>query len=136
MDRDAEIEFLREALRRRVEQTSVRHVAAEVQMSHGGVYNLVMGRVVPYGKTLAKLRSWYLREWARGGGALTLAAARYLMEEMLGTIPRRIRARAGLELMDMLVELYARHNAATPSWVVELRVEYQAEAAEEEEWGG
>ncbi len=135
MDRDAEIEFLREALRRRVEQTSVRHVAAEVQMSHGGVYNLVMGRVVPYGKTLAKLRSWYLREWARGGGALTLAAARYLMEEMLGTIPRRLRARAGLELMDMLVELYGRHNAATPSWVVELRVEYQAEAAEEE-WGG
>ncbi|HEX9935728.1 MAG TPA: hypothetical protein VGB15_01345 [Longimicrobium sp.] len=132
MDRDAEIEFLREALRRRVEQTSVRHVAAEVQMSHGGVYNLVVGRSVPYGKTLAKLRSWYLREWARGGGALSLTAARYLMEEMLGTIPRRIRARAGLELMDTLRELYARHNAQAPSWVDELTVEYTREAAEEE----
>ena len=130
MDRDAEIEFLREALRRRVEQTSVRHVAAEVQMSHGGVYNLVMGTAAPYGKTLAKLRSWYLREWARGGGALTLAAARYLMEEMLGTIPRRIRPRAGLELMETLVDLYGRHGAPSPPWVDELREEYEEEARE------
>ncbi|HET7461629.1 MAG TPA: hypothetical protein VFJ82_10280 [Longimicrobium sp.] len=130
MDRDAEIEFLREALRRRVEQTSVRHVAAEVQMSHGGVYNLVTGRAVPYGKTLAKLRSWYLREWARGGGALTLAVARYLLEEMLGTIPRRRRAHAGLELMDTLVGLYARHSAATPAWVDALRHEYEVETTE------
>jgi hypothetical protein len=132
LDRDAEIEFLREALRRRVEQTSVRHVAAEVQMSHGGVYNLVMGRAAPYGKTLAKLRSWYLREWARGGGALTLTAARYLMEEMLGTIPRRIRARAGLDLMDTLEELYRRHGAPSPIWVEELRKEYEMEAREED----
>jgi AcrR family transcriptional regulator len=131
LDRDSEIEFLREALRRRVEQTSVRHVAAEVQMSHGGVYNLVTGRAVPYGKTLAKLRSWYLREWARGGGALTLGVARYLLEEMLGTIPRRLRARAGLELMDTLVGLYARYNAAAPNWVNALRHEYGAESEEE-----
>ena len=133
MDRDAEIEFLREALRRRVEQTSVRHVAAEVQMSHGGVYNLVRGRAAPYGKTLAKLRSWYLREWARGGGALTLAAARYLMEEMLGTIPRRQRPRAGLELMETLQDLYGRHGAPSPPWLRELREEYEVDAGQEEE---
>ena len=132
MDRDAEIEFLREALRRRVEQTSVRHVAAEVQMSHGGVYNLVTGRAAPYGKTLAKLRSWYLREWARGGGALTLAAARYLMEEMLGTIPRRLRPRAGLELMDTLRDLYGRHGAPSPPWLEELREEYETDSEMED----
>jgi hypothetical protein len=139
LDRDAEIEFLREALRRRVEQTSVRHVASEVEMSHGGVYNLVMGRVVPYGKTLAKLRTWYLREWARGGGALTVEAARYLMEEMLGAIPRPIRARAGVELMDMLEELYRRHRAPLPRWVHELRREYRHEVdveGEREPGGG
>jgi hypothetical protein len=134
LERDAEIEFLREALRRRVEQTSVRHVAAEVGMSHGGVYNLVMGRgSAPYGKTLAKLRNWYLRGWARGGGELTLTAARYLIEEMLGTIPRRIRARAGLELMSTLKELYRRHGAPTPAWVAELEAEYEKMAREEGE---
>lgn len=128
MDRAAEIEFLREALRRRVEQTSIRHVAQEVNMSHGGIYNLVIGKVVPYGKTLAKLRAWYLAQWAQGGEGLSTDAARYLIEQMLGSIPRALRAQAGVELLDGLEALYRKYGLPPPAWLHELRRELRADA--------
>ena len=128
MDRAAEIEFLREALRRRVEQTSIRHVAMEVKMSHGGIYNLVLGKVAPYGKTLAKLRAWYLEQWAQGGEGLSTDAARYLIEQMLSSIPRTMRARAGVELLDGMEVLYRKYGLPPPVWLHELRRELRADA--------
>ena len=71
-------------------------------MSHGGIYNLVTGKVLPYGKTLAKLRAWYLQQWAAGGEGLSTPAAHYLIEQMLGSLPRGVRARAGVELLDAM----------------------------------
>ena len=128
MDRAAEIEFLREALRRRVEQTSIRHVALEVKMSHGGIYNLVIGKVAPYGKTLAKLRAWYLAQWAQGGEGLSTDAARYLIEQMLRSIPPTLRAEAGVELLDGLEVLYRKYGLPPPAWLHELRRELRADA--------
>ena len=128
MDRPAEIEFLREALRRRVEQTSIRHVALEVKMSHGGIYNLVRGEVVPYGKTLAKLRAWYLQEWAQGGEGLSTDAARYLTEQMLGPIPLGVRGQATVELLDWMEALYRRFGLPPPAWLHELRRELRADS--------
>lgn len=128
MDRAAEIEFLREALRRRVEQTSIRHAAQEVNMSHGGIYNLVTGQVLPYGKTLAKLRAWYLAQWAQGGEGLSTDAARYLIEQMLGSIPRPMRARAGVELLDGMEVLYRKYGLPPPAWLHELRRELRTDA--------
>jgi AcrR family transcriptional regulator len=129
VDRAAEIEFLREALRRRVEQTSIRHVAAEVQMSHGGIYNLVTGKVVPYGKTLAKLRAWYLEHWAQGVDGLPADAARYLLQQLLGPIPRAVRSAAGVELLDAMDVLYRKYGSAPPAWMHALRREMREGAA-------
>lgn len=131
MDRPSEIEFLREALRRRVEQTSIRQVAMEVKMSHGGVYNLVSGSVAPYGKTLAKLRAWYLEQWSLGGEGLSTDAARYLVQQMLAAIPRSIRARAGVEMMEAMEALFRRHATPPPAWLHEVRRELKEEADEE-----
>jgi hypothetical protein len=117
LDRSAEIEFLRSALRRRVDQTSVRHVALEVKMSHGGIYNLVNHAVAPYGKTLAKLRAWYLDQWARRGEGLTTESARYLTEQMLGPIPRGVRDEARTDLLDGLVVLFRRFGSPPPAWL-------------------
>ncbi|HKP75523.1 MAG TPA: hypothetical protein VJT67_08260 [Longimicrobiaceae bacterium] len=128
MDREAEVEVLREALRRRVEQTSIRRVAQEVSMSHGGVYNLVTGRVAPYGKTLAKLRAWYLDQWAQGGEGLSSTAARYLIDQMLGSIPLALRPRAGVELLDGLEAIYARFKMPAPPWLALLRRELESDA--------
>jgi len=130
VDRAAEVELLREALRRRVEQTSVRRVAQEVSMSHGGVYNLVTGRVTPYGKTLAKLRAWYLDQWAQAGEGLTPTAARYLLEQMLGSIPPELRPRAGVDLLDGLEAIHKRFRMPAPPWLEALRRELKADAGE------
>ena len=127
MDRDTEIEVLREALRRRVEQTSVRQAAAEVKMSHGGVYNFVSGDVVPYGKTLAKLRAWYVEQSARGGAGVSLQTARFLVDQLLGTIPQFVRPAAGLELLDSVEAIYGRFGVPVPSWLEKLRNELKGE---------
>ena len=121
MDRDAEIELLREALRRRAEETSVRKVAAEVNMSHGGIFNIINGDVVPQGKTLAKLRSWYVEQSARGGFGLTVDAARFLVEQMLGGVPSYLRSHASAELLNRLDEVYRSFDVPTPAWVAKLR---------------
>ena len=128
MDRDAEIDMLREALRRRVEKTSVRQVAAEVKMSHGGVYNLISGDVAPYGKTLTKLRAWYLDQSARGEGTLNVEAARYLVEQLLAAVPSSLRAAAGAEMLDTLEALFDRFEVPLPAWVDRLRKELREEA--------
>jgi AcrR family transcriptional regulator len=130
VDRDTEIEFLREALRRRVEKTSVRQVAAEVKMSHGGVYNLVAGTAVPYGKTLAKLRAWYLEQSTSGGAGLTVPAARYLIDQMLAAVPPFMRLAASVALLENLVAVHARFGVPAPPWVDELRKSLEAEAGE------
>jgi AcrR family transcriptional regulator len=127
VDRTSEIEFLREALRRRVEQTSIRTVAAEVQMSHGGIYNLVSGKVAPYGKTLAKLRAWYLQQWAENGVGLSVPAAHYLLEQMLSAIPRSLRPRAAVELLDGMETLFRRYGLPAPAWVHQLRRDLREE---------
>lgn len=127
MDRTSEIEFLRDALRRRVDQTSIRTVAAEVQMSHGGIYNLVSGKVAPYGKTLAKLRAWYLQQWAENGEGLSAPAARYLLDQMLGAIPRSMRSRASVELLDGMETLFRRYGLPAPAWLHQLRRELREE---------
>ena len=125
VDRKDEIEFLRDAVRRRVEQTSVRQTALEVGVSHGGIHNLVTRREVPYGKTLAKLRSWYLQQCAEGGEGLSTDAARYLVGQMLGAIPREYRLAAGFELLDALAALHRRYDLPPPTWLHELRREWR-----------
>jgi hypothetical protein len=129
VDRAAEIEFLREALRRRAEQTSIRNVALEVKMSHGGIFNLVSGEVMPYGKTLAKLRAWFLDRWAQGGEGLSTDAARYLTEQMLGSIPPGVRDRARLDLLDGVEVLYRKYGRQRPAWLRDLLRELRADAS-------
>jgi hypothetical protein len=85
--------------------------------------------VAPYGKTLAKLRAWYLEQWAQGGEGLSTDAARYLIEQMLGSIPPPVRGRAGGELLDGMEVLYRKYGLPPPAWLHELRRELRAESA-------
>ena len=121
MDRNAEVELLREALRRRVETTSVRQVAAEVQMSHGAIFNLVNGQAVPRGKTLMKLRAWYVEQSASGGMGLTVEAARFLVDQIFGSVPAYLRPAAAVELLVKLEEVYQLVGVPIPSWLGPLR---------------
>ena len=132
MEREDEVEFLREALRRRVEQTSVRRVAREVSMSHGGVYNLITGKVIPYGKTLIKLRAWYLDRWAQDGEGLSPTAARYLLDQMLRGVPLALRPRAGVEVLNGLEAIHAKYGMTPPPWLPALRNELLEDLEAEE----
>jgi AcrR family transcriptional regulator len=127
-DREKEIEFLRAALRRRVEQTSIRQVAAEVKMSHGGIYNLVTGQAAPYGKTLAKLRTWYLTQWASGDEGLSTDTGRYLLRQMVAHMSPSVRGRAADELLDAIEVLHRKYATPPPAWVHEVRRELRAGA--------
>ena len=128
MNHREEIELLRAALRRRTEETSVRQVAAEAGMSHGGVHNFVTRGDSPYGKTLAKLRAWYLHQAAAGGEPLSAAAAGYLIEQMLAPIaPREQRAARG-EILNALDTVYRKYSTSPPAWLYMLREEPDADA--------
>ena len=62
---------LREAVRERVELTSIREVAREVGMAHTTLADFLKG-TEPYGANRAKLRTWYEGE----GGELARLRAR------------------------------------------------------------
>ena len=90
-------------------------------MSHGGLFNIINGEVIPRGRTLAKLRSWYVAQSARGGLGLTVDAARFLVDKMLGGVPTYLRPYATAELLNRLDEVYQQFGAPAPAWVANLR---------------
>jgi hypothetical protein len=122
---DREIAFLYAAVRRAVERSSIRDVARQSGMSHGGVHNIVTGTTNrTYGATIRKLRDWYLNQWARGGDGLTPEVAAYLIEQVLAAIEPGARKAAALDLVRSLESIYASHQAPRPVWLSTLRDEY------------
>ncbi|MFL5537735.1 MAG: hypothetical protein ACJ8J0_02000 [Longimicrobiaceae bacterium] len=115
---DGEVTFLLAALRLAVERSSIRDVASRSGMSHGGIHRLIgeqPGRI--YGKTLRKLRHWYLQEWAAGGDSLTPDVAAYLVEQELAAISSGNRMAAALELVQAVERIYASYSTPPPAWL-------------------
>lgn len=119
---DGEVAFLLAALRLAVERSSIRDVAVRVGISHGGIHKLVteQPRCV-YGKTLRKLRQWYLQEWAAGGDSLTPDVAVYLIEQELAAISSGDRSAAALELLQALERIYESYSTPPPAWLNAVR---------------
>ena len=123
---DGEIAFLHVAVRRAVERSSIRDVAQQSGMSHGGIHNIVTGTTNrTNGGTIRKLRDWYLRQWAKGGDGLTPEVAAYLIEQVLAAIEPGARKAAALDLVRSLESLYANHQAPRPAWLSAVRNEYR-----------
>ena len=121
-----EVPFLFAAVRHAVARSSIRAVAKDSEVSHGGISNIVSGKTRRlYGTTRSKLRSWYLRQWAAGGDGLTPDVASYLMEEMLAAIAPGERKAAALELVHGLERIYATHGVPPPVWLSVVRNDYQ-----------
>jgi hypothetical protein len=118
--------FLLAAVRQAVARTSIRAVAKEAGMSHGAIYNIASARTQRvYGKTLGKLRDWYLRQWASGGDSLTPEVAVYLVEQVLAAVRPGERAGAALELVQALERIYDGHTTPRPAWLRVVREEYR-----------
>jgi hypothetical protein len=56
-----EIDALREAVRYRVQGSTLRAIAAEIGMPHQTLHAFIQGSD-PYGKNLGLLRTWYAKE--------------------------------------------------------------------------
>jgi len=122
-----EAAFLVAAVRREVARSSIRAVAKASGVSHGGIYNLVIGRTRRvYGTTISKLRDWYLRQWASGGDGLTPAVAAYLIEQVLAAIEPGARNAAALDLVRSVEEIYTSHSTPRPAWLSAVRNEYRS----------
>ena len=122
LENDEEVTFLLAALRLAVERSSIRDVAVRSEISHGGIHRLVSensGRI--YGKTLRKLRQWYLREWAAGDDSLTPDVAAYLVEQELAAISPGDRKAAALELVQALERIYGSYGTPPPAWLSAIR---------------
>jgi len=121
--RTGEPAFLVNAVRRAAERSSIRDVAAQSGLSHGGLHNLIQGKSDRInGATIRKLRAWYLREWASGGDSLTPEIAEYvLVDQVLAPIPANVRACAALELVRSLERIYDSHDAPHPAWLGTVR---------------
>jgi hypothetical protein len=121
--RAGEPAFLVNAVRQAVKRSSIRDVAAQSGLSHGGLHNLINGKTDRInGATIRKLRAWYLREWAAGGDSLTPEIAEYvLVEQLLAPIPTNVRAGAALELVRSLERIYDSHDAPHPAWLSTVR---------------
>lgn len=95
---DLPLERMREVLARRVEATSLRHVAREVGMSPTGVQKVLDG-ADSYSRTRRKLERWYVRESVRYGGgvnaAAVIAALRVTVVGQSGQVYHTRRARDG-----------------------------------------
>lgn len=127
--RDPEPAFLIGAARRAAERSSIRAVAAESGISHGGLHNLIAGdtRVI-HGATINKLRAWYLREWAACGDGLTPEAAVYLVSQLVGSIQDDgERHAATLEVMRALERIYASSGTPRPAWLGAAGREFRGE---------
>ena len=123
---DGEIAFLLAAVRRAVARSSIRDVARQSGISHGGIHNIVMGTTNrTYGSTVRKLRDWYLRQWAQSGDGLTPEVAAYLIEQVLAAIEPRARNAAALELVRSVEAIYTSHSAPRPAWLSVVRNEYR-----------
>lgn len=119
---DGEVAFLLAALRLAVERSSIRDVAVRAGISHGGIHRLMTDQSSRiYGKTLRKLRQWYLREWAAGDDSLTPDAAAYLVEQGLAAISPGDRKAAALELVQALEQIYASYGTPPPAWLSVVR---------------
>jgi transposase-like protein len=58
----ASLDVLREAVARRVADTSVRQTAREIGLSHQALSRFIRAETEPYGTTVAKIRAWYAGE--------------------------------------------------------------------------
>jgi hypothetical protein len=108
-----------------VQQTSLRQVAAETKLAHGTVFNLhqCLGRVAPHPATIAKLRTWYFTQLAAGnvGAGLSNDEARYLIDQIFGSIPEPRRSQARHEFLFALERIFGGLRILPPEWVRDLQ---------------
>lgn len=116
--RTTSLDRLREAVRERVEATSLRHVARQVGMSPTGLRNFLAGGI-PYQKSRRRLFDWMHREDGAEAG-LTTEGVSGSLASLVADLPPERRGAALEALVGTLRTLYDTHADAAPPWLGEL----------------
>jgi hypothetical protein len=109
------VEVLRAALKKRVEETSLRVAATEVGLSWKGVDKLIAG-TNPQPATVRKLTDWYVRR-----SALSEEPASETAQAALSVLTRHLPPALQGETVDKVVELLCErsrsHGLPAPAWL-------------------
>ena len=118
-DRDigsSEFDHIRNALRFAIERKSLRAVAVQVEMSPTGLQEFVDG-AKPYGKTRAKVRTWFYRE--TGLNNLAPEDAEAILRRLVCTLPEPDRGVR--RLLDSVEAAYIDEGMDAPKRVRRVR---------------
>jgi hypothetical protein len=109
-------EALHAALHRAVEASSLRAVAEQVGMTHGGLHLYLQGTGRPRERTLRMLREWYLREADRWEGP-DEQTARAAIAVLVEGLPASEQERALGEISVVVRNAYERAKISPPEWL-------------------
>jgi|SRR5580704_3253200 hypothetical protein len=114
------VRVLREAVERKVEVTSLRHVAAEIDMSPSTLHAFIQDESKePYNKNYQKLLTWYVRDSCDAQGIDANSAAASLELLTLHFPPRRRRG-VQQKILDLLEQLKGE-GVPAPQWLTDVK---------------
>lgn len=110
------VEILREALRQRVEETSLRVAADEVGMSFKGVGKFLAG-TDPHSGTIRKLNGWYVRRIASQSVEPTLETAQAVLAILVRHLPPAVQKVAVARMVSALRVVGDEQGVPAPRWL-------------------
>lgn len=113
-DSVAPVQFIVEAVRQRVAETSLRKTAAEVGMSPNGLRGVLNG-ALPHKSNLKKLTKWLRNRDAVA--SLPDEVAEAALAVLVSELPRDRRAHAEADLRGRLAEHFNKARVEGPGWL-------------------
>jgi hypothetical protein len=118
------LDHLRESAAIRVQSTSLRSVAREIGMSPTSLRNFLQG-TEPYGPTVHRLRTWYIRYAAVSTGQVKLEDASAALGLLVRDLAPDARRRMATRLINTMAREYSETGKIAPVWLSELRARYE-----------
>jgi hypothetical protein len=113
------VEVLREALRKRVGETSLRAAAEEVGLSWKGVDKILAGSD-PYRPTVRKLTDWYLRGAASKGEEPSAETAQAALIVLVRHLPPAVQEEAVARMLSVLRAVGVEETVPDTDWMKSL----------------
>ncbi len=104
------VDLLREAARQRVEETSLRSVAAETRMSYTALRHFLRGSE-PYSDNLRRLTEWYL---STAQVAIPVEASELAMRLLIGRLPEPEQSKAREEVVEVVRRYFKQVGLDAP----------------------
>lgn len=115
-DPDIPLSAIRDAVERRIRGSSLRRVAAEVELSPSGLTHFLEG-AEPYRATFERLRLWFCAQ-PENVDTMSSGQARLALRMLVAGVPVERRATAYHLVLDTLTQAY---GGSPPTWAMELR---------------